>query len=338
MDWIKAHYEKCLLALTALLLFALSGVLIFKTRTFNEVFAPVTSEPAHNNKVEKVDEAELVRVQEEIQTPAKWKIEDNGTPRGPLFVTYRYIIKDEKPYNPLDPKSPPFHYIAVNGQNMPIPNRWFTENKLDLLNQNILLEDPDGDGFTTGEEWIGLDPAHPGAQSTDPNDKASHPPYTVKLRLKDWIHVTFPYIFKSYEGDPKKPATLELQLSPVSRRGSSPFVKIGDPIPGTNFKVVSFEPKKFTDANDLEKDISELKIVDTAGKEIVLIFNKPAESPNSFAVFQYLIDGTVFRVQIGQSFSLQPEADKKYKLLDIKQTEAVIQDEKANKPITVPHL
>ena len=35
----------------------------------------------------------------------------------------------------------------------PVPNKWFTDNKLEILDSNILNEDPDGDGFTNLEEW-----------------------------------------------------------------------------------------------------------------------------------------------------------------------------------------
>jgi hypothetical protein len=325
MDWIKAHYEKCLLALAALLLIALSAFLFLKTNSFNEVFAPVLNEPPHSNKVEPVDASELERVQKEIQAPAKWVAEEGGNIRGALFVSDKYIIKDDgsgqgKPYNPM------------KGGDMyaGIPNKWFFDNHLDLLDPNVLNEDPDGDGFTNQEEHDA---------NTNPNDKNSHPPYSTKLRLKEKIPVLFAYLFKSYDGDPKKPQAMEFQLNPVSGKSSSQFLKIGEVIPGTTFKVVSFELKKFNDANDLERDVSELKIQDPAtNKEIILVLNKRAESPNSFGIFKFLIDGTEFKVQIEQTFSLPPEPEKKYKLLEIKEKEAIIEDDKTKEKVAVPHL
>ncbi len=317
MDWIKANYEKFLLALAALLLLALSAVLIFQARGFSEVFQSVVTEPPRNNKIEPVDDKEIERAQGEIQTPDQWA--DAG--HGSLFVSEKYLIRDDKPYNP---------YKGGEDMYPPIKNQWFADNHLNLLDPGVLSQDPDGDGFNNKEEWTA---------QTNPQDKTSHPPYTTKLRLKEWIHVRFQFVFKSYDGDPAKLDAMEFQINPLGGKGSSQFLKKGEKIAGTSYTITGFEQKKFTDANGIERDVSELKIEDTAAKKkVTMVMGKQVESPNSLVVFKYLIDNTEFRVQIDQTFSLQPESDKKYKLLDTTPTEATIQDEDTKKPIKVPHL
>jgi hypothetical protein len=327
MDWIKANYEKCLLGLAALVLLVLSAVLLLQARGFNDAFEPVLRPQPQNNKVAPVDTSELERVQSELQKPAKWE----SAGRGSLFVSEKYIIKDDKPVNPIKTKEM---------LHPPVPNDWLITNRFDLLDPNVLVADADADGFTNLEEWTGLDPAKPGSESTDPNDKKSHPPYTVKLRMKDWKQVTFPYIFKSYDGDPKKPESLEFALNTINPRGKSLLdQKLGAEIPGTKFKIASFEHEIKKDANDIEHDVSRLTLRDEAGgKTLVLTFNKAAFSPVSYATLRFVVDGSEFPVQTDQIFSLPIEPEKKYKVIELKQTEAVIVDEQTKKQITIPHL
>jgi hypothetical protein len=67
---------------------------------------------------------------------------------------------------------------------------------------------------------------------------------------------------------------------------------------------------------------------------VVLILNRVVDSPNQFADFAYYLvaqgvsDGKKpfeFRVARLKDFVLRPETDKRYKLIDVKATEAVIQ-------------
>ena len=313
MDWIKSNFEKCLLALAALILLVLSGLLIFQVVTFQQVFKSVTDEVPHNPKIKIVEAAEIERAHAQIKEPAKWLDFMLDPERGFLLVSRQLIVRGDQLYDPRD---------AGMDLYPPIKNEWFYKYKLDILDTTILSQDTDQDGFTNKEE---------AAADTDPTDKNSHPPYTNKLRLKQWIHVTLPFIFKSYDSD-------EYQINPLNGRGSQ-FLKKGAQIAGTTYTITDFKELKTTNANGIEKDVSELKIVDSVSKkEVTMIRDKRVESPFSIALFHYLIEDKDLHVTIDQIFSLPQEPDKKYKLLSIDDKEATIQNEKTKELIKVPHL
>ena len=80
--------------------------------------------------------------------------------------------------------------------------------------------------------------------------------------------------------------------------------------------------------NEIEIDVSALTIENTqTGEKIVLIANREANDPTSFGEFLYLYDNSRFTVEKDDEFALPPETDRKYKLIDISEKEAVIQDQ-----------
>jgi len=99
-------------------------------------------------------------------------------------------------------------------------------------------------------------------------------------------------------------------------------------IEGTPYKVIAYEAKNAI-INEIEKNVSELTIENTEdGRKIVLVANKEANDPTSFAEFLYLYDESKFTVKKEDEFSLTPEIDRKYKLIDISAAEALVQDQK----------
>ena len=87
-----------------------------------------------------------------------------------------------------------------------------------------------------------------------------------------------------------------------------------------------------------QQDVSELIVQNTeTGENVVLVLEKIVDSPDSYALFRYLWNNTQFQVKKNQVFALPPEPTVQYKLIDIKETEALIQPPKGDN-ITVPHL
>ena len=64
--------------------------------------------------------------------------------------------------------------------------------------------------------------------------------------------------------------------------------------------------------------------------------NKEANDPTSFGEFLYVYDNSKFMVKKDDEFSLQPEPERKYKLIDISEKEAVIEDQKTREQHKVP--
>ncbi len=251
---------------------------------------------------------ELDRAAKRLQHPAQWK----SSGRSGLFVPER-------------------HFIGANGlpatlQNTqvhpPVPNDWFEQFGLPIAEGDVLDQDPDGDGFTNLDEWQG---------STNPTDKNSHPDYLTKLHLVSATEEPFRFIFSSRVGG-------TFAINTIDQSESTQFLKIGDTIHGTRFKVVKFVEKHARNQYGTNLDVSELVLEYEETKEqLTLVKEKIATSPQSVATFAYTWGGRrEFEVRKDQEFSLKPLEEIKYKLVDVQSTKAVIVNtQKPNEPIEI---
>jgi hypothetical protein len=311
MDWIKKNYDQFLLALAAVALLGVAFLLIQRVKGFDEHFSVAQIPPSPKKNVPPLELTPIDEARKALDTPALWKPAANVAF---FMVPKRYII---------DPNAKvPMQVSAGSGMDsltkQAIPNQWFIDNHLDPLNTNITKEDPDKDGFANEDEWRG---------KTDPNNKESHPPYHTKLFLVSWIKVPFRLLFNATDGDPKKPDKMSFQINTLDLRQPSEFLKLGETVSRTKFKLLKFEHKVIDDPNAGEKDVSELTLENADTKEtIVLVKEKITDSPDSFGAFDYQWPqpATQIRVKKLQEFVLLPEKEQKYKLVNIKEGEAEI--------------
>lgn len=343
MDWIKKNYDRFILALFAVALIGVAVMLFLSSQKFGEKFAEAMSSPAKSNKVPEVDTARITEAKKSFESPVEW---NSTVHSGRLFTSEPYYVKDGALKSPGGTDSLYIHSRTGD----PIPNTFFTDNGLALLDPNVKFGDPDGDGFLNEDEWWngGKGIAKEGAtkgESTDPNRKDSHPPYHTLLLLKTWIKVPFRLRFNAWDGDAKNPEAMTFQINTLDLRQPTEFLKIGDTVRNTKFKIQKFESKEVDNPSTGEKqDVSELTLVNAETEEqVVLILNKVVDSPNQFAEFSYRWNkkqgeaDQIIRVPRLKEFVLQPEVTVKYKLLDVNQENAVIQGPD-NQKITVPLL
>jgi len=204
----------------------------------------------------------------------------------------------------------------------PIKNSWLIKYDLPYWESSIKEQDPDGDRFSNLEEYLA---------ATDPRDKNSVPPFYTKLRLLRFISKPFRLIFT---GSPDDGQTFTINTR--DRGGRTRFVEKGQIIEGTPYKVISHERKMET-RNEIEIDVSTLTIENTqTGQKIVIIANREANDPTSYGEFLYLYDNSKFTVKKDDEFVLPPETDRKYKLIDISEKEAVIQDQQTREQHKIP--
>jgi len=320
MDWIKKNYDRFALLLLAVALLGSSAYLICVARGFSERFAPILARVEHGQKVTVLETQLLEKAEQSLAKPDAW-----GVHPGSLFVSRKYVAKRDADngqdllIDPFEPSAPPLH--------PPIPNGWFLEHGLEnqLLDADVLNQDPDKDGFTVLDEYLG---------QTDPQDPASHPPYLTKLRLKRFIRIPFRLKFEAYDDDGS------FQINTVDVRQPTQFVKQGETIAGTKYKVVKFEKKSVANPRTgVDTDVSELTIehVETA-LQVVLVVRTEVDSPEQYARFAFLWDHSEFSVKKDQKFVLKPEPSIEYKLIDIRENEAVIINVKSGDQIKVPRL
>jgi len=161
--------------------------------------------------------------------------------------------------------------------------------------------------------------------------------YWTQLRFVRHIEQPFRFLFNAYDGDPKKPESLIFQVNTIDLNQPSQFVKIGELIAGTKFKVKKFE-SKLGPGNINYGDLSRVTLLNTeSGETAVLILNRIVDIPDSYALFRYLRNNTEFAVKKDAEFVLSPKTTDRYKLINVTDSEAVIVTP-AGQEVNVPHL
>ncbi|HJT81857.1 MAG TPA: Amuc_1099 family pilus-like system protein [Chthoniobacterales bacterium] len=304
MDWIRANYDRVLvMAAVAVLLLASFGIWRNATSFTETVFAQQISPSPKPAKPPGLAAA-LERAAAKLQQPPQWTFSG----RSGLFV-------------------PEKHFIAANGLpttlqttqvHPPVPNEWFEEFNLPISDADVLTQDPDTDGFSNLDEFQG---------KTNPIDKNSHPDYLAKLKLKSFSEEPFRLMFSSWVDDPTSGQTFGINT--IDLKQPTQFVKVGDIIPGTRFKVLEFEEKYQPNQYGTNVDVSQLLLEHQETKDrLTLVKEKIAVSPESVATFTYAWPAgqpaREFQVRKDQEFSLKPQEEIKYKLIDVQPSKAVI--------------
>jgi hypothetical protein len=322
MEWIKKHYDQAALAALALALLAVSVLLILQAQGFQAKFENVRLQTTEKIGVPPPDLTQVTTAQQGVDKPAVW----DPVKKGSLFVSERYYLQGGVPTKSTQGEKDSIFFPGEK-----IPNQWFLDNGFSPLDPAVLTQDPDQDGFENDYEHH---------YKTDPNNKESHPAYYTKLYLKQYIKVPFSLLFQSYNGDPSKPAEMDFQINAVGRSRSSEFLKLGEKVSGSTYRLEKFELKsRKNEKTGADEDVSELTMLNTETNEpVTLVLTKPTDSPDSYALFTYQwpqppLD---FQVKKTQIFALKNEPDLRYKLIDIKEGQAVIQLPSGEKYTVVP--
>ena len=295
LEWIKAHYDRVALIAAGIFLFICAVSIWWNAIQFGNRLVAQPGPPARNASPPPVA-TELDRAAERLEHPSQWK----SSTRSGLFV-------------------PEKHFIGANGLpatlentqvHAPVPNDWFEKFGLPIQDADVLEQDPDNDGFANLDEWQG---------GTDPTKKDSHPDYITKLHLVSATEEPFRFIFASRTGN-------TFGINSIDESEPTQFLKIGDIVRGTDFRIVKFTQKQERNQYGTNVDVSELLLEhkDTH-VQVTLVKEKVATSPQSVATFVYTWGGRrEFEVRKDQQFSLKPVEEINYKLVDVQPTKAVI--------------
>src|SRR5438128_12438032 len=178
MNWVRAHYEHVVVLAAALFLF-LCAIWMWRNAIGLAANFPAMQAASLLKEASPPGKArDLAAAAAKIHQPPQWIF--GG--RSGLFV-------------------PEKHFIGANGLpatlktaevHPPVPNEWLEQFGLPIADADVLDQDPDGDGFTNLDEWLG---------HTNPIDRNSHPEYYTKLKLKSAVEEPFRLIFSSWMGE-----------------------------------------------------------------------------------------------------------------------------------------
>jgi hypothetical protein len=307
LDWIKAHYDRAVLIAAAAFLFISAIAIWWSVIQFGNRLV-TAQQPRAKTASQPAVAVELDRAAEQLGNPAQWK----GRTRSGLFVPERHFIgPDGLPATLQNTQVHP-----------PVPNEWFEKYGLHIEDADILDEDPDKDGFTNLDEWQG---------GTDPTDPSSHPDYLTKLHLVSATEEPFRYMFSSRMKD-------TFGINDIEQSEPTQFLKVGDVVRGTNYEIVKFTEKHERNQYGINEDVSELLLEhQQTHAQVTLVKKKVATSPQSVATFVYTWGGRrEFEVRKDQEFSLKPNEQIKYKLVEVQPDKAIIVNtQQPNVPIEI---
>lgn len=304
----KSNFEKTLLLIMALAAIGVSGYLIYLTMGFSDTLTQ--KDVTQRREMGEVPIASVQEATKLLKQVFNWTSPIKNNKPVPLNKSIMVILKGDSLvdiYVPDPPLRPP------------MTNEFLVKNKIpNVLSPNVGDLDPDGDGYTTLEEFN---------KGTDPKDPLKHPPFTDHLYLKQ--RVSDDYIVKLNNSlDPYQVVLL------APRRDSAyiqpPFPKpfgFKDPVTkqvNERFVAKHFEKKEVPDPKTgATKDASELTVEDKAtNTEFVLIKAVEKNLADYYAVFEFWQkEVVVIKVKKGETFQVMGVT---YKLLDVEETQAVI--------------
>jgi hypothetical protein len=206
-----------------------------------------------------------------------------------------------------------------------VPNEWFESFALPIGDRDVLGRDPDRDGFTNLEEW---------EHHTDPNDKSSHPLFITKLKLMSIGQEPFRLVFSSRVGE-----TFAINTNDFNE--PTQFLKVGDSVKGTKFRLITSRDKYEVNHLGTRIDTSELVLEnEETREEITLVKEKAMISPRIIGRFRYSWSKEAeFSAGKDEQFSLEPEEQTTYRVIDLQAAKATIIDtEKPNDLIEIALL
>ncbi len=313
MNWIKKNPAQLSLIIASLVVLGVAFVLYSNANGFKEPFQTAHTTPSEDNKIPPTDLKPVADKMASLEKPVEW------TPKaGSPFVSEKYLVtKDGKIVNPK--KSG----VMLHP---PVPNDVITRYNLDITAATVLTDDVDKDGFDFLREYAGKDglltAVPPGEEkdSTDPTKADSHPSYDTRLYLVRVHPVRFRLLLRSYDYDPKTKKCSSIQVNPLDRGGKTVFVEPNQLVTNTDWKFESFEYKE---TGDKDESVANMINVRT-GAKLALVKDVEGNSPESFAQFSYkwVAHGGAptkdFAKKKDETFTLDPEPDKSYKVAEIR--------------------
>tara|TARA_R110000850_G_scaffold242043_2_gene366683 strand:- start:1358 stop:2323 length:966 start_codon:yes stop_codon:yes gene_type:complete len=307
-------WDKFLLLAAAVVVIGLSGMFVFKSMGYGDIFQMSPATPDSSLPDTDVGRADIAR--KFVESTSDWKTKrlGDGSKPVPLFVSIPIVESNGTLIDMTDPNAPILR--------PPVSNIWLIDNNLDYLNSNVLRLDPDGDGFSSSAEW---------ESKTDPSDPGSHPPYADKLAMVSRQQSVYKLKF-SAKPDAERFQIMRIATAKWPKRENF-YLKVGEISSDQQFRVDSFEEKTGT-KNGISVDATEVFITHLPKQEKhILVRNVEYDIPTYYAELTFLLDpGNNFYVKEGETFNLVQDPETKYRVTKVNEDSVTITYQTGSEP------
>ena len=303
----NSPWDRFVLLGAAVVVTGLSVLFVMKARGFGETFRMNVSSP--NNELPKPDIATAETARDFVLKTNKWETPIKGAApkRVPLFFSIPIVESQGKLIDMHDPSAPKLRE--------PVTNAWLLDNGLDFLNSAVLQQDPDGDGFSSLEEWDA---------KTDPTDPNAHPPYADKLVMNSRRQTEYKLRFAA-RPDPTRFQIMRLPSAKWPGEDSF-YLKVGETSKDGQFRLDSVQEKRAMNDVGIEADATELTITYLPkNEEHIIVRNQEYGIPTYFAELEFLLaPGNKFYVKEGDTFPLVKDPETKYRVTQVNEESVIV--------------
>jgi len=302
---ISKEWEKVILVVVALIALFFAQAYIRQSAAYGSKFEIKSVVPS--NELPKIEKETVVAMKNLVKEKSLWMPPEKGNPPRPipLFNSITIVeiggeLIDMSKEKPL--------------VRPPVSNQWLLKNELDFLSSNVLEQDPDGDGFTSLEEW---------RAKTSPRDPAAHPPFADKLVLMARRQKNYVLEFAAQPDSER----FQIIRHPSSGQKRGTFImRKGETSPDKRFRIDGYEKKEAVSRLGIRVDASELSITYLSdGRSVKLVRRVKEVIPTYYGQFKLLLGPSeTLTIKKGGSFRLPIDPETEYKLIDIDPEKAVI--------------
>ena len=196
---------------------------------------------------------------------------------------------------------------------------WCKRYGLDPKDPSMLDADPDRDGFSNREEYIA---------GTNPLDPNSVPGMLDGVVMKEYNEVRVPVLLRGVK-DGK--ARIERLDTPGAEE-----VQQGATLKGLPYRVAAMKHEVKADKHGVFSDVSQMTLENTDTKEsVVLIRDLPARSSETHAILVGT-DGIEKAVRVDELIELPGQSGKRFKVIELRPDQVVIEEMGTRRPLTIP--